>query len=92
MLRFIKIEPFDTGSHDNYTTNEDLEQLEGRATIPDDMQIPDTFPFVDIVVKDGVVTKMTPKVMPEQEQFPVSNIEQIRADIDYIAAMTGVEL
>ena len=41
-----------------------------------------------------VVTKWTAGVIPEaeEEETPVSAEEQLRADIDYIAIMTGVEL
>ena len=42
-----------------------------------------------------VVTKWTPGVVPEpapEPEKPVSEFEQLRADVDYIAVMTGVEL
>lgn len=41
-----------------------------------------------------VVTKWTAGTMPEVEEseHPISETEQLRADIDYIAIMTGVEL
>ena len=40
-----------------------------------------------------VVTKWTAGVVPEtKEETPVSADEQLRADIDYLAIMTGVEL
>ena len=41
-----------------------------------------------------VVTKWTAGIIPEAEEpeQPVSETEQLRADIDYIAIMTGVEL
>ncbi len=41
-----------------------------------------------------VVTKWTAGVIPEEEESEptVSEMEQLRADVDYIAVMTGVEL
>ena len=92
MKKFIKIEPFDNGAHDNYTINSELEQTEGWAVIPDDMEVPDTFPFVNIKVKDGIVTEMTPGAVHKAEPLPVTEMEKIRADIDYLSAIMGVEL
>ena len=41
-----------------------------------------------------VVTKWTAGVIPEVEdsETPISELDQIRADIDYLAIMTGVDL
>jgi|GEM_PF-2426409 len=40
------------------------------------------------------VTKMTEGTLPEPEpaEEPIHPMEQLRADVDYIAVMTGVEL
>lgn len=70
---------------------------EGWAVIPDDMETPN-FPFGEVTAKelDGVmtVTKWIAGIIPEIEEpeQPISEIEQLRADIDYISIMTGVEL
>lgn len=95
-MRFIEIKTLDNGSHRNQTGT--LTKIpDGWAVIPDDMETAN-FPFGEIEVKeiDGVmtVTKWTAGTIPEVEEAekPVSPIEQIRADIDYIAIMTGVEL
>lgn len=37
----------------------------GWATIPDDMEVPETFPFVGITVEGGVVTGMTSGIVPD---------------------------
>ena len=114
MKKFIKIEPFDNGAHDNLTTILELEQNEEWAIIPDDMETPN-FPFGEIeykneeiiekVIENGeevekvvgtrkVVTKWIPGTMPKIEEVeqPVSEAEQLRADIEFLALMTGVEL
>lgn len=51
MTRIIKIQPFENGSHDNIR-KEITSIPEGWAEIPDDMPIPDTFPFVNIEVAE----------------------------------------
>jgi hypothetical protein len=59
-MRLIKIEPRENGAHENQTLSISLSFVpEGIAIIPDDMELPSTFPFVNIVVEDGVVTEMT---------------------------------
>lgn len=65
-MRIIEIEPFENGGHGNQEIEGTLKTIpEGWAVIPDDMEIPDTFPFVDIEVEDGVVTSMTAGTVPE---------------------------
>ena len=52
------------------------------------------YPNYDFIVENGAlvdVIKVECEETKEVEQ-PVSEIEQLRADIDYIAIMTGVEL
>lgn len=95
-MRIIKIEAYDNGGHDNNGANFDYEIIpEGWAVVPDDMETPN-FPFGDIEVKEigGVmtVTKWTERDIPEPPEKPVSELEQLRADIDYIAIMAGVDL
>lgn len=61
--------------------------------------------FVNITVEEGVVTSMTVNqeavdawndehpILPEAQSEPEpTEMEQLRADVDYIAALTGVEL
>lgn len=71
---------------------------EDYAVVPDDMvqDIMATQGYCDIVLNDDntEVVSFTAReipVLPEPEP-PVSETEQLRADVDYIAAMTGVEL
>lgn len=70
-MKIIEIKALENGAHRNQTSNLNT-VLNGFARIPDDMAIPDTFPFVNIETSDidGVmtVTKMTAGVMPEPEQ------------------------
>lgn len=95
-MKIIKISKLNNGGHRNQTG--DFEYIpEGWAVIPEGMETKN-FPFGDIEVEkiDGVmtVTKWTANKMSveEKQELPITEIEQIRADIDYIAIMTGVEL
>ena len=95
-MRIIEIEALSNGAHRNQS-GENTSLLEGYAVIPDDMETPN-FPFGEIEVEeiDGVmtVTSWVAGTIPEAEEpeKPVSEVEQLRADVDYIAVMTGVEL
>lgn len=70
-MKIIEIKALENGAHRNQTANLNTVP-EGFARIPDDMTIPDTFPFVDIETAeiDGVmtVTKMTAGTVPAPEQ------------------------
>ena len=58
--------------------------------------------FCDLVIEDGILTNIIPNpdykpdeessVPAQEEKFGVSYMEQLRADIDFISVMTGVEL
>lgn len=52
------------------------------------------YPNYDFVVENGVLVDVVAVECEETEEteHPVSGIEQLRADVDYIAIMTGVEL
>lgn len=68
-MRTIEITPLSNGAHRNQSGL--ISKVpSGWAVIPSDMVIPETFPFVDIVVEGGVVTEMTPGVVPEPEPMP----------------------
>ena len=95
-MKIIEIQALENGGHRNQAGN--FKNIpEGWAIIPDDMETP-SFPFGEVEAEDidGVmtVTKWTAGTIPEAEEpeQPISETEQLRADVDYIAVMTGVEL
>lgn len=71
---------------------------EDYAVVPDEMvqDIIKTNGFCDIVLNDDgtEVVSFTAREIPEipEPETPVSEMEQLRADIDYIAIMSGVTL
>ena len=95
-MLIIEIAALENGAHRNQTgTFRTIP--DGWAVVPAEIEIPDTFPFVDIEAEDGMVTSMTAGVVPEPEPEPTpepapTEVEQLRADVDFIAAMTGVTL
>lgn len=91
-MTIIEIQPQSNGAHRNQTIQGGMACPEGWAIIPADVPIPATFPFVTLTVEGQTVTGMEPGVMPEPEIPAPTEAEQLRADIDYLAAMTGVSL
>lgn len=74
-MKIIKIEPYSNGAHANQTSSRRFPVPDGYAIIPDDMPIPDTFPFVDIEVDGGtppVVISMTAGTVPPQAPEPTT--------------------
>lgn len=95
-MKIIEIKALESGAHRNQTGN--LATIpEGWAIIPDEMEL-ENFPFGEVTAEEinGVmtVTKWVSGEMPQVEETdePINPIEQLRADVDYIAVMTGVEL
>ena len=95
-MRIIEIAMLPNGAHRNQE-GEFITIPKGYAVVSDDMETPN-YPFgeVEVAEVDGVmtVTKWVAGTIPEVEEpkKPVTEIEQLRADVDYIAVMTGVEL
>ena len=63
-MRITEIAALENGAHRNQSgVVGDVPA--GWAAIPDDMEVPDTFPFVDITVDGGVVTEMEAGIVPD---------------------------
>lgn len=69
-MRIIEIETLENGAHNNQFSFTEIEVPNGWVIIPDDMEIPETFPFVSFHYRKGVVTDMTPGVVPPPEPDP----------------------
>ena len=87
----IEIAALENGAHRNQTG--DLRTIpEGWAVDPDDIKVPDTFPFVNIEVEGQTVVSMTPGVVPEPEPIPEpepTQLDIIEAQVTYTAMMTN---
>lgn len=93
-MQIIEIEALENGAHRNQTgTFRTIP--EGWAEVPSSIEIPDTFPFVNIEVKDGVVTSMTAGVVPEPEPEPTpepTQLDRVEAQATYTALITDTLL
>lgn len=69
MYSYIEIKSNDNGSHNNFTSNLRVHP-DGYAIIPSNIEIPDSFPFVDIEVDGNTVISMTPRDVPQPEPTP----------------------
>ena len=95
-MKIIEIAALDNGAHRNQTYHKIIP--DGWAVDINNICV-ENFPFGEVVAEeiDGVmtVTKWTPGEIPEPEPEPEpepTELEQLRADVDYIAMETGVEL
>ena len=94
-MKIIEIMPLSNGGHRNQTVSGAVAVPDGWAEIPSDVAIPETFPFVDLQVEGNKVVSMTAGVVPEPEPEPEpepTETEQLRAKVDFLAAMMGVTL
>lgn len=96
-MLIIEISALSNGAHRNQTGTFSAIP-DGWAIIPDGMETTN-FPFGEVEAEEinGVmtVTKWTAGTIPEPEPEPdpePTELEQMRADVDYIAMETGVEL
>lgn len=81
-MRIIEIDALPNGAHNNQFSLTDIEVPAGWVIIPDDMELPDTFPFVTFHYRKGVVTDMSPGVVPPPEPDPpVPPEEDVWAEI-----------
>lgn len=100
MKTIIEIAPLENGAHRSQTWGGETAP-EGYAIIPDKMEMPDTFPFVDIEVEGGIVTAMTAgevPVYPDDHSMEIAALKAQLAAEDYKvikcfeAQMCGEEL
>ena len=87
-MQIIEIEKLPNGAHRNQTCDF---VPEGYAMIPADLPTPN-FPFGDIEVTDGVVTKWTPLPIPEPEPPAPpepTQLDRIESQATYTALITG---
>ena len=89
-MKIIEIKPLGNGAHRNQSGNMRTVP-EGWAVIPAEIYIPESFPFVDIVVENGVVTAMTAREVPAPEPQPpapktaeerIADLENALCDMD----------
>lgn len=93
-MKIIEVRALSNGAHRNQTGVFPVIPT-GWAVIPDDMEIPASFPFVDVVAEGGVVTELLPGETPEESRAVAevpSQLDQIEAQVTYTAMMTDTLL
>lgn len=86
-MRIIEIAAQENGAHNNQIINRDIPIPAGWAVIPDDMEIPETFPFVHVYASGDEVTRLSPAPVPPPEPEP----EPEPSADDIINALLGVD-
>lgn len=96
-MKIIEIKALENGAHRNQELfGMNYPKLpEGWAVIPEDMELPETYPFVHIEAEGGVVTALTAGELPEPTTETVSEPteqERLEAQVIYTAMMTDTLL
>lgn len=68
--------------------------LEGWIAVPDHLReaVWACGGYCDLTVEEGVLTDVTPREQPPQPEPEPTEVEQLRADVDFLAVMAGVSL
>jgi hypothetical protein len=95
-MMIIKIEATETGLHHYETQSHRMEcWIDGYIVVPEQFEsaVIDCNGYCDLVIKNNILENVVPRpdLIPTQDTEP-TEAERLRADIDYIAIMTGVEL
>lgn len=85
----VEIAALPNGAHRNQTWDSAVPP-DGWAIIPDGMEIPQTFPFVNITVSGTTVSSMTAGVMPEPVPNPMPEPVKEPTTDDVLNALLGV--
>ena len=97
-MTIIEIEARADGGHGLQSQSHRTEcWLEGWITVPPQLEQAawDCRGYCELDIQDGVLVGLTPGQMPEPEPAPEPEPtaeERLRADVDYLAIKTGVEL
>lgn len=75
-MTIIELAPLKNGAHRNQTTSGLLPVPNGWAVIPEEMAIPETFPFVGVEAQAGIVTALTPGTVPKPESKPIPTMNE----------------
>ena len=97
-MTIIKIEPLETGQHPIQSQSGRTSYwIDGWVEVPVHLEpsVWSSLGWCDLDIQDGVLVGITPTERPEPEPeppAPPTELEQLRADIDFLAAMGGVTL
>lgn len=96
LLTIIEVKAREDGGHGLQSQSHRKEcWLEGWVAVPEELAaaVWACGGYCDLELSDqGELTGVTPKQRPQAEEQPPSESEQLRADVDYLAAVAGVSL
>lgn len=93
-MKIIEIAPLSNGAHRNQT-GQFSTISDGWAQIPDDMPIPETFPFVTLTVDGQTVTGITAGTVPTPAPVPTPDnpeADAMEAVLDHEVRLIQLEL
>lgn len=85
-MRIIEIEALENGAHRNQTNSLNVDIPEGWAVIPDDMELPYSFPFVYVTASGSEVISLAPAPVPPPDPIVIEPSAE-----ELINALLGVE-
>lgn len=94
-MTIISIEKLQSGHHGlESQSNRAKCWLDGYITVPPELEQKawDCMGYCDLVIVDGVLTDIMPSEMPELPKPQPTELQKLRADIDFLSIMTGVTL
>lgn len=96
MLTIIELSAREDGGHGLQSQSHRTEcWLEGWVAVPPTLEQAawDCGGYCELELDgDGALVGLTPKERPAEPEAGPTEAEQLRADVDYLAAITGVEL
>lgn len=92
----IKIQQNENGSHSNQSSNPKIIP-NGWAVVPDYLTIPNSFPFVDIILDGQTVVELIEKTVPTPEPIipepnPDDDRDELLVDLEYRVTMLELGL
>ena len=97
-MMIIKIKPESSGQHLFQSQSHRPEcWIDGHIAVPEALEtkVYDCMGYCDLIVEGNVLKDIEPRpeLIPiEEADTTPTALEQLRADVDYISVMTGVEL
>ena len=96
-MTIIQIDPLDSGQHPIQSQSGRTScWVDGWIEVPAHLEAAawDSLGWCDLQIEDGKLVGITPTDRPDPKPVPYTptELEQLRADVDYLSIMTGVEL
>ena len=95
MLTIIELQAREDGGHGVQSQSHRTEcWLEGWVAVPEELapSVWDCGGYCELTVTDGALTAVTPKDRPAPPEPEPTQVERLRADVDFLAVMGGVAL